>query len=249
MASLFATPLICTALGILRWSICKWDVASVFFNLHIISKSPAEISTPIGAVSASLPCFSKTGPLCFYHSNCKIITSARANRASLGFESVSSDALHQRQQERDSHCVEQTSEQHKASGGDILTLHSQNDMFTVIFCPKPLPRPCRFVPAPLIKGSVVRCSRAGPLMLSIWEMFTRLPLRPSAGASTSLTLPPHAVLSRSICSVWASKPVRCRLDVRFSAYMLTLLCSSLCVYFFRTESYCYLSVLLVWHRG
>ncbi len=160
-----------------------------------------------------------------------LITSARANRASLGFESVSSDALHQRQQERDSHCVEQTSEQHKAFGGDILTLNSQNDMFTVIFCPKPLPRPCRCVPALLIKGSIARCSRAGPPMLSTWETFTRLLWRPSAGASTSLTLPPHAVLSRFICLVRASKPVRCRLDVRFSAHMLTLLCSSLCVFF------------------
>ncbi len=64
--SLFATTLICAALGILRWSICKWDVASVFFNLHVVSKSPAEISTPIGALlelcsRANLP-FSKTGP-------------------------------------------------------------------------------------------------------------------------------------------------------------------------------------------
>ncbi len=35
-----------TALGVLRWSICKWDVASVFFNLRVVSKSPAEIFTP-----------------------------------------------------------------------------------------------------------------------------------------------------------------------------------------------------------
>ncbi len=48
--SLFATTLICAALGILRWSICKWDLASVFFILPGVSKSPAEISTPIGAV-------------------------------------------------------------------------------------------------------------------------------------------------------------------------------------------------------
>ncbi len=48
--SLFATVLICAALVILRWSICKWDVASVFFNLRVVSKSPAEIYTPIGAV-------------------------------------------------------------------------------------------------------------------------------------------------------------------------------------------------------
>ncbi len=32
--SLFATTLICAALGILPWSTCKWDVASVFFNLR-----------------------------------------------------------------------------------------------------------------------------------------------------------------------------------------------------------------------
>ncbi len=62
--SLFATTLICAALGILRWSICKWDVASVFFNLHVVSKSPAEISTPIGALlelcsRANLPCLVK----------------------------------------------------------------------------------------------------------------------------------------------------------------------------------------------
>ncbi len=30
--SLFVTTLICAALGVLHWSICKWDVASVFFN-------------------------------------------------------------------------------------------------------------------------------------------------------------------------------------------------------------------------
>ncbi len=38
--SLFATTQICAALGILRWSICKWDVATVFFMLCIVSKSP-----------------------------------------------------------------------------------------------------------------------------------------------------------------------------------------------------------------
>ncbi len=48
--SLLATALICAALDILRWSICKWDVASVFFNLRVVSKSPAEISPPISAV-------------------------------------------------------------------------------------------------------------------------------------------------------------------------------------------------------
>ncbi len=31
----------------------------MFFNLHIVSKSPAEMSTPIGAVSANLPCLVK----------------------------------------------------------------------------------------------------------------------------------------------------------------------------------------------
>ncbi len=62
--SLFATTLIYAVLGILRWSICKWDVASVFFNLRIVSKSPAEISMHIGAVlelhsHANLPCLVK----------------------------------------------------------------------------------------------------------------------------------------------------------------------------------------------
>ncbi len=47
---LFTTMLICTALGIFLWLIFKWDVASVFFNLHVVSKSPAEISTPISSV-------------------------------------------------------------------------------------------------------------------------------------------------------------------------------------------------------
>ncbi len=54
--------LICATLGILRWSICKWDVASVFFNLCIVSKSLAEIFMPICAVlelrsCANLPCW------------------------------------------------------------------------------------------------------------------------------------------------------------------------------------------------
>ncbi len=44
--SLFTIMLIC----MLRWSVCKWDVASVFFNLRIVSKSPADISTPICTV-------------------------------------------------------------------------------------------------------------------------------------------------------------------------------------------------------
>ncbi len=34
VASLFVTTLIFAVLGILRWSICKLDVASVFFHLH-----------------------------------------------------------------------------------------------------------------------------------------------------------------------------------------------------------------------
>ncbi len=54
--SLFATTLICAVLGILRWSVCKWDVASLFFHLRIVSKSPAEISPPIGAVFEFLIC-------------------------------------------------------------------------------------------------------------------------------------------------------------------------------------------------
>ncbi len=61
---LFATALIFAVLVILRWSICKLDVASVFFNLCIVIKSPAEMSLPIGAVlelrsSANLPCLVK----------------------------------------------------------------------------------------------------------------------------------------------------------------------------------------------
>ncbi len=55
VASLFLTTLImpmliCAALGILRWSIYKWDDASVFFNLRISCKSPTEMSTPIATV-------------------------------------------------------------------------------------------------------------------------------------------------------------------------------------------------------
>ncbi len=53
----FATMLICAALDIVCWTICKWHVASVFFNLHIVSK-------PIGAVlelrsRTNLPCLVK----------------------------------------------------------------------------------------------------------------------------------------------------------------------------------------------
>ncbi len=53
--------LICAALGILRWSLRKWNVASVFFNLQVVSKSPTEISTLICNVlelrsRANLPC-------------------------------------------------------------------------------------------------------------------------------------------------------------------------------------------------
>ncbi len=56
--------LICAALDIVCWTICKWHVASVFFNLHIVSKSPAEIYPPIGAVlelrsRTNLPCLVK----------------------------------------------------------------------------------------------------------------------------------------------------------------------------------------------
>ncbi len=48
----------------LRWWICKLDVASIFFHFCVVSKSPAEISTPIGAVlellsHANLPCLVK----------------------------------------------------------------------------------------------------------------------------------------------------------------------------------------------
>ncbi len=62
--SLFATALICAALGILCWSICKWDVTSVFFNLRVVSKSLAEICTPVWAVlelrfRTNLPCLVK----------------------------------------------------------------------------------------------------------------------------------------------------------------------------------------------
>ncbi len=69
--SLFATTLICAARGILRWSICKWDVASVFCNLCIVSKSPTEISTPICAVlelcsRANLPCLVKLAHSVFW---------------------------------------------------------------------------------------------------------------------------------------------------------------------------------------
>ncbi len=37
---------------------------SVFFNLHVVSKSPSEISPPIGAVFgiANLPCLVKLAP-------------------------------------------------------------------------------------------------------------------------------------------------------------------------------------------
>ncbi len=61
VASLFATSLIGAALGILHWLICKRDVASVFFNLHIVSKSPA--SAQFWNCALALIClFSKTGP-------------------------------------------------------------------------------------------------------------------------------------------------------------------------------------------
>ncbi len=63
--------LICAVLGRLHWSLWKWDVVSVFFNLHVVSKSPAEISTPIGTVlelrsRANLPCLVKLAPKVWY---------------------------------------------------------------------------------------------------------------------------------------------------------------------------------------
>ncbi len=63
--TLFATKLICAALGILRWSICKLDVLCVCYLIYtFICKSPAEMSTPIGTVlelrsRANFPCLVK----------------------------------------------------------------------------------------------------------------------------------------------------------------------------------------------
>ncbi len=37
---------------------CKWYNAYVLFNLHVVSKSPAEMSTPIG-ILLELPCLVK----------------------------------------------------------------------------------------------------------------------------------------------------------------------------------------------
>ncbi len=48
-------------LGTLHWSICKWDAPSVFFNLRIVSKSPAEISTSIGDVLELRSCANLPG--------------------------------------------------------------------------------------------------------------------------------------------------------------------------------------------
>ncbi len=49
--SLFATTLICAALGSLYYfGRYVNDVASVFFNLRIVSKSPAENFPPISTV-------------------------------------------------------------------------------------------------------------------------------------------------------------------------------------------------------
>ncbi len=60
LTTLFMLMLICAALGILRWSIYKWDVASVFFNLRISCKSPTEMSTVLELHScANLPCLVK----------------------------------------------------------------------------------------------------------------------------------------------------------------------------------------------
>ncbi len=52
---------ICTAFSRLRWSLWKWDVALVFFNVRLVSKSHAEFSPPIGAFMElhskdNLPC-------------------------------------------------------------------------------------------------------------------------------------------------------------------------------------------------
>ncbi len=52
---------ICAALGRLRWSLLKIWLRLVFFNVRIVSKSPAEFSPPIGAFmqlrsNTSLPC-------------------------------------------------------------------------------------------------------------------------------------------------------------------------------------------------
>ncbi len=68
--SLFVTMLICPALGILGWSICKRNVASVFFKVHIVSNSPTEISLPICAAlklrsHANLPFLVKLAPNVF----------------------------------------------------------------------------------------------------------------------------------------------------------------------------------------
>ncbi len=62
--SISANTIICAALGILCWSIFNRDVTAVFFNLRIVSKSPAGICPPIGSVlelhsCANLPCLVK----------------------------------------------------------------------------------------------------------------------------------------------------------------------------------------------
>ncbi len=59
----------CTTLGRLRWSFWKYDVTSVFFNVCIVSKSPAEFSPRIGAFmelcsNANLSCLVNMA-LCF----------------------------------------------------------------------------------------------------------------------------------------------------------------------------------------
>ncbi len=42
--------LICAGHGRLSWSLWKLDVASVFFKLRVVSKSPAKMSRPNGAI-------------------------------------------------------------------------------------------------------------------------------------------------------------------------------------------------------
>ncbi len=57
--------------GRLCWSLWKWN-ASVFFNVHIVSKSPAEFFPPIGAFmelcsNANLPCLVNFAPKAQMH--------------------------------------------------------------------------------------------------------------------------------------------------------------------------------------
>ncbi len=43
----FATTLICATLGILHWSICKWDVTSAFFNLCMLVNHLQKFPQPL----------------------------------------------------------------------------------------------------------------------------------------------------------------------------------------------------------